>query len=95
MQISSFLSRQKKDKSGLHEIILTSFNLLEIVHVSYYNIHETTRMVLFPARYQTKTSGTDLSKVHGIDIGVDPNLKPEKTTSKKPTECTSTVTCSN
>ena len=27
---------------------------------------------------QTKTSGTVLPKLHGIDKGVDPNLRPEK-----------------
>ena len=40
-----------------------------------------------------KTSGTVLLKAQGIDKGVDPNQRPE-TTSSKATECTGTITCS-
>ena len=28
--------------------------------------------------YQTKTSGTKLPTVHGVDEGLNPNLRPEK-----------------
>ena len=60
----------------------------------YYNIHEAEKERYFSQiRFQTKTSGTVLPKVHGVDKGVDPNLWPEKTSSKA-TVYTSTITCS-
>ena len=51
----------------------------EVLHAKYYNMHiiEQERKI-FQIRSQTKTSGTDLPKVHGIDKSIDPNLRPEK-----------------
>ena len=49
---------------------------------------------LVQTRSQTKTSGTVLSKVYGIDKGGVPNLRPEKQVIN-PLGCISTITCSN
>ena len=35
------LSRQKHDESDAHAIILISFNIQEVLHARYYNIHES------------------------------------------------------
>ena len=40
MIFSDYLSRQKHDDSDPHEIILISFNMQEVLHAYYYNIHE-------------------------------------------------------
>ena len=45
----------------------------------HYNIHDGEKEKYFSqTKSQTKTSGTVLPKVHGIDKGVDPNLEQEK-----------------
>ena len=79
MIFSDFSSRKKHDESDLHEIIPISFNMKEVLHSGYYNKHESEQMrYLIQTRPQEKTSGTILSEVHGVDIGGDPNIKPEK-----------------
>ena len=70
---------QKHDESDPHEIILISFNTQEVLQVKYYNIHENEqKRYLFEMRSQAKTIETVLPKVHAIDKGVDPNVRPEK-----------------
>ena len=77
--LKDFLSRQKHDESHLHEVIPISFNMQEIQHAIYYNIHEKEqKRHLICIRPQARTSNTILSKVHGEDKGVDPNIKPEQ-----------------
>ena len=45
----------------------------------YYNLNEKEQgKYLVQTRSQAKTSGTILLKVHGIDKGIDPNIRPEK-----------------
>ena len=44
MLLSDFLSRQKHDKSDPHKIIPLSFNMQEVLHARYYNIHENEQM---------------------------------------------------
>ena len=39
--LSEYLSRQKHDESDSYEIILISFNMPEVQHGRYYNIHES------------------------------------------------------
>ena len=79
MILSNFLSRQKHEESDPHEIIPISFNMQEVLHARYYNILENEqKRYLIETRSQTKTSGTVLPKVHGVDKGVDPNVQPEK-----------------
>ena len=79
MILSDILSRQKHDDSDPHEITPVSFNMQEVLHAHYYNIHEhEQKMYLIQTRSQTRTSGTVLLQVHGVDKEVDPNVKPEK-----------------
>ena len=75
---SDFLSRQKHDESDPHEIIPISFNMQEVLHARYYNIHENEwKRYLIQTRSKAKMRGTVLPKVPGIDKGVDPNVQPE------------------
>ena len=79
MIFSDFLSRQKHDESEPHEIIPVSFNIQEVLYARYYYLHENEqKSYLIPTRSQAMTSGTILPKVHEVDKGVDPNIKPEK-----------------
>ena len=74
MLLSDFLSRHKHDTP---EIIPLSFNMQEVLHARDNNIHETEQDRYFvQTRFQVKTSGTVLPKVHTIDKGVYPYLKP-------------------
>ena len=71
------MSKQKHDKSDLHEIIPITFNMQEVLHARYNNIHVTEQERYFiQTRSLAKTSVTVLPKVQDIDKGVDPNLKP-------------------
>ena len=79
MTLRDFLSRQKHDDSDPHEIIPISFNMRSVFNARYYNINEREQgKHIVQTRSQAKTSGTILSKVHSIDKGIDPNVKPEK-----------------
>ena len=51
----------------------------EVLHARYYSIHENEqKRYLIQTRSQTRTMGTVLSKVHGLNKGVDPYIHPEK-----------------
>ena len=41
--LSDFLSRQKHDERDPHEIIPISFNMQEVLHGRYYNIHKNEK----------------------------------------------------
>ena len=69
MMLSDFLSSLKQERSDLHEIILISFNMLDVLHAKYYNIHDMAQERYF---VQTRLYTTSIYK------GVDPNLNPEK-----------------
>ena len=76
MILSDFLSRQRMDKSNPHEIIPISFDMKAILKGKYYNVGNETKYVV-QTWAQVKDKGTKLPEVHGVDKGVDPNLKPE------------------
>ena len=79
MILIDFLSRQKQDNSNPHEIIPISFDMQNIVQSKYYNIGERKEgKYLVQTRPQAKSSGITLPEVHGIDKGIDPNIRPEK-----------------
>ena len=79
MILSDFLSRLKHDTSDLHEIIPTSLSMEEELHARYYSTHGNKKEIyLAQARSQNKTSATVLPEAHGIDKGVEPNLRPQK-----------------
>ena len=73
MILSDFLSRQKNDDSNLHEIILISFNMCQVMDDNFYN-----ERYLIQMRLQTKSSGTKLPEVYGMGNNLNHNLKPEK-----------------
>ena len=82
MILSDFLSRQRHD-SYLHEIILISFNMQNILQSKYYNIgKENIGKYLVQTRSQAKSSGISLPEVHGIGNGLDLNILPEKQVTK-------------
>ena len=65
--------------SDPHDIRPISFNMQELLHARYYNIHENEqRRCLIQTRSQAKTSVFIFPMVHGVDKSVDPNIKPEK-----------------
>ena len=79
MTLKDFISREKHDESDPLESIPISFNMQEVLHASYYNIHETEqKRYLIQTRSQARNSGTILPKVHGVDKGVDPNERNQK-----------------
>ena len=50
-----------------------------ILQSRYYNISEREEgKYLVQTRSQAKSSGITLPEVHGIDKGIDPNIRPEK-----------------
>ena len=77
MILSDFLSVQKQDDSNPHEIIPISSNKQNILQTMYYNISEQGKY-LVQTRLQAKSSGITLPEVHGIDKGIDSNIRPEE-----------------
>ena len=61
MVLSDFLSRQQGDRSDPHQIILISFNMIEILRKNYQNIAKDTFMV--QTRSQIKSKGVKISDV--------------------------------
>ena len=79
MILSDFLPRQKHDGSNLHEITPILFHMQNVSQTRCYNIGEREQgKYLVQTRSQTKTSGIILPEVHGIDKGIDQNIRPEK-----------------
>ena len=69
MILSDFLSRQKKDDSNPHEIILISFNMRDILQEDYYNFSnmKVGGKYLVKTRSQAKSSGVKVPEVHGVE----------------------------
>ena len=44
VMLSNLLSRQNHEKRDLHVIIPISFNMQEVLHARYYNIHENEQI---------------------------------------------------
>ena len=79
MIISDFPSRQKHDDNNPYGIIPISFNMQNMLQTRYYNTGERAEgKYLVHTRSQTKPSGIILPEVHGIDKGIDPNIRPEE-----------------
>ena len=77
MICSDFLSRQKHDNNDPHDVIPISFNMQEVLHAKYYNIHENEKQkYLVQTRSQTSVSGALLPNIHAVDKGVDCSLRP-------------------
>ena len=79
MILSDFLSRQQQDDSNPHEIIPISLKMQNILQFRYYYIGEREEgKYLVQMRSQAKSSGITLPDVHGLDKGIDPNIRPER-----------------
>ena len=76
MILSDFLSRQRIDKSNLHEIIPISFDMKAILNNKHYNVEKDNRHLVQTCS-QSKETGVRLLEVHGAEKGLDPDLKPE------------------
>ena len=68
MILSDFLSTQRIDNSNPQEIIPISFDMKAILKEKYYS-------VINGSRYLVQT--IKLPEVHGVDKGVDPDIKSE------------------
>ena len=77
MILSDFLSRQRVDKSNPHEVIPISFDMKAILKERYYNIRNKSRY-LVQTHSQAKDSGIKLPEVHGVNKGINPDIKPER-----------------
>ena len=76
MILSDFLSRQGIDRSNPQEIMPISFDMKGILNDKYYNVGGESRYLVQTCS-QIKNSGIELPEVHGVEKGVDPDLKPE------------------
>ena len=82
MILSDFLSWQNKDDSNHNKIIPISFDMYKILEDNLNNFDNNNNFgnskYLIQMLSQTKTSGTKLLEVHGVEKGLNPNLRPEK-----------------
>ena len=82
MILSDFLSRQNNDDSNPNEMIPILFDMYKILENNFNNFDKNNNFgnsKLFNSTvFSSKTSGTKLLEVHGIQKGLDPNLRPEK-----------------
>ena len=70
MVLSDFLSRILHDDSDPHEIISITFNMLEILKESYYNIYvQEIEKCIIETRSVTHASGVKLPEEHGREKG--------------------------
>ena len=81
--LSDFLLQQDNDDSNPNEIIPISFNTYKILednrnYFSKYNNDFGSEKYLIQTCSEAKRSGTKLPEVHGVQKGLDPNLRPEK-----------------
>ena len=80
--LSDFLSRQSNDDSNPNEIIPISFDMNKILENNLNSFDTNNNFgnskYLIQMHSQAKTSGTNLPEVHGVQKGLDPNLRPEK-----------------
>ena len=83
MALSDFLWLQNNDDSNPNEIIPISFDMYKILEDSMNNFDKYSdsfgnKKYSIQTCSQAKTSGTKLLEVHGVQKGLDPNLRPEK-----------------
>ena len=74
--LSDFLSRQRADKSNPHEVIPISFDMKAILKEKYYNVGNKSRYLVQTCSL-AKDSGIKLPEVHGVNKGINPDIKPE------------------
>ena len=76
MILSDFLSRQRVDRSNPHEFIPISFDMKAVLKDKYYNVGNESRY-LVQTHAQIRNRGIKLPEVHGVDKGINPDIKPE------------------
>ena len=77
MVISDYLSRTPCDINVSAELIPVGFDPTEILKMHEEWKYKQQGKLTVVTRSQTKTDGVKPPEVHGIDKGVDPDLKPE------------------
>ena len=83
MILNDLLSRQKQDDSNQHEIIPIFFKMQNVLQTRYYSISEREQgKYLVLTRLQVKSRGISLQEAHGVDKGIYPNIRLEKTSYK-------------
>ena len=76
----------------IHENIPILFNMQNVLQSRYFNISEKEqRKYLVQTRFQARSSGIILPEVHGIDNGIDPNIRPESQVIKPIISCEAKV----
>ena len=82
MILSDFLSWQNSDDSNPNKIIPISFDMYKILENNLNNFDKNYALgnskYLIQMHSQAKTNGTKLPEDHGVQKGLDPNLRPEK-----------------
>ena len=68
----------------MHEVIHISFNMQNILYDRYYSIDkgEEEGKCLVQTRSQSMSSNITFPEIHGTDIGINPNVQPEKQVTK-------------
>ena len=74
--LSDFLSRQRVDRSNPDEVILISFDMKAILKDKYYNVGNEGRYLVQMCS-QIRGRGIKLPEVHGVDKGINLDIKPE------------------
>ena len=82
MILGHFFLQQNNDDSNPNEIIPISFDMCKILEDNLNNFDKNNSFgdnkYLIQMHSQTKTSGTNLLEVHGVEKSLNPNLRPEK-----------------
>ena len=77
--LGDFLSRQKHNDSNACGIIPILLNMQNVLQTRFYSTGEREQgKHLVQTRSEAKSSGIILAEVHGIDKGIDPNIRIEK-----------------
>ena len=85
MILSNFLSRQIKDDSNPHEIILISFNMKEIMQENYHNIVSDTYMVQTRSQTRAQANASTIQSTQPVAQKATPKIVkiPIKTEKQK------------
>ena len=80
--LSDFFSLQNNDNSNPNDIIPISFDMYKILEDNLNNFDKNNSFgdnkYLIQMCSETKTSGTKLLEVHGVEKCLNPYLRPEK-----------------
>ena len=76
MILSDFLLRQRVDRGNPHEVIPVSFDMKAILKDKYYNVGIESRYLVQTCS-QIRDRGINLPAVHGVDKGINPDIKPK------------------